>query len=62
MIRLIPGILIFHSTSVRNLDLLKLLKKEPELLKFFNGLSYTHRKEYVRWIIEARREETRPAL
>lgn len=39
--------------------LLKLLKKEPELLKFFNGLSYTHRKEYIRWIVEARKEETR---
>lgn len=40
-------------------DLLKLLKTEPELLNFFNGLSYTHRKEYVRWIIEAKKEETR---
>ena len=40
-------------------DLLKMLEKEPELLKFFNELSYTHRKEYVRWIVEARKEETR---
>jgi uncharacterized protein YdeI (YjbR/CyaY-like superfamily) len=25
----------------------------------FDGLSYTHRKEYVRWIEEAKRTETR---
>jgi hypothetical protein len=28
---------------------------------FFDSLSYTHRKEYVRWIEDARREETRRA-
>jgi hypothetical protein len=27
--------------------------------KFFDELSYSHRKEYVRWITEAKREETR---
>jgi bifunctional DNA-binding transcriptional regulator/antitoxin component of YhaV-PrlF toxin-antitoxin module len=36
----------------------KLLKKEG-LLPFFEKLSYTHRKEYCRWITEAKREETR---
>lgn len=40
-------------------DFLALLKENPMLLEFFNGLSYTHRKEYVRWINEARKEETR---
>jgi hypothetical protein len=39
-------------------DLEKLLKKEG-LLAGFRKLSYTHRKEYVRWITEARKEETR---
>ena len=29
------------------------------LLPFFSGLSYTHRKEYCRWIAEAKKEETR---
>jgi uncharacterized protein YdeI (YjbR/CyaY-like superfamily) len=29
------------------------------LLPFFEGLSYTHRKEYCRWIAEAKKEETR---
>lgn len=40
-------------------DLLVLLKNEPETLDYFNNLSYTHKKEYVRWITEAKKEETR---
>jgi hypothetical protein len=36
----------------------KLLKQEG-LLAFFEKLSYTNRKEYCRWITEAKREETR---
>ena len=39
-------------------DLEKLLKKE-KLAAVFDKLSYTHRKEYCRWITEAKREETR---
>jgi uncharacterized protein YdeI (YjbR/CyaY-like superfamily) len=34
------------------------MKKEG-LLTFFESLSYTHRKEYCRWIREAKKEETR---
>jgi Bacteriocin-protection, YdeI or OmpD-Associated/Domain of unknown function (DUF1905) len=41
-------------------DFSALLKKE-KLLPVFEKLSYTHRKEYVRWITEAKREETRAA-
>ncbi|MGA9244119.1 MAG: YdeI/OmpD-associated family protein [Silvibacterium sp.] len=36
----------------------KLMKQEG-LLPFFETLSYTHRKEYCRWISEAKKEETR---
>jgi hypothetical protein len=39
-------------------ELQRLLKKEG-LLPFFEKLSYTHRKEYCRWITEAKKEETR---
>jgi hypothetical protein len=35
----------------------KLMKKEG-LLPVFNKLSYTHRKEYCRWITEAKKQET----
>ena len=36
----------------------KLMKKEG-LLSVFKELSYTHQKEYCRWIMEAKKEETR---
>ena len=36
----------------------KLLKKE-NVWAAFDKLSYTHKKEYIRWITEAKREETR---
>jgi|HubBroStandDraft_1064217.scaffolds.fasta_scaffold254837_2 hypothetical protein len=39
-------------------ELEKLLKKEG-LLAGFKKLSYTHQKEYVKWISEAKKEETR---
>lgn len=40
-------------------DLMKEFKKEKEAKAFFDKLSYTHRKEYVMWINEAKKEETR---
>lgn len=35
------------------------LKPYPEARAYLDKLSYTHQKEYVRWITEAKREETR---
>jgi len=35
------------------------LMKKERLLPVFEKLSYTHRKEYCRWITEAKKEETR---
>ena len=40
-------------------DLLKEFKKEKQARSFFDGLSYTHQKEYVQWIVESKKEETR---
>jgi hypothetical protein len=40
-------------------DLAAALEADPRIRETFDGLSYTHRKEYVRWIEEAKREETR---
>jgi hypothetical protein len=40
-------------------DLLKELKKDKQAKALFDQLSYTHQKEYVTWIMEAKREETR---
>jgi hypothetical protein len=40
-------------------DLKDALQDYPQALAFFMSLSYTHQKEYVRWIEEARRAQTR---
>jgi hypothetical protein len=40
-------------------DLQKAFKAEQEAKTFFDKLSYSHQREYVMWINEAKREETR---
>jgi hypothetical protein len=35
------------------------LAADPEARAIYDGLAFTHRKEYARWITEAKREETR---
>jgi hypothetical protein len=59
----IVHVVIEEETSERKVDVPedfeKLMKKEPGVYEYFIALSYTHRKEYVRWISEAKKEETR---
>ena len=40
-------------------DLAIALKKNKKQENFFNSLSFTNKKEYIEWIITAKREETR---
>ncbi|MFC0540429.1 YdeI/OmpD-associated family protein [Kutzneria chonburiensis] len=40
-------------------DLAEALASDPAARKVFDGLPFTHRKEYVRWIEEAKKPETR---
>ena len=40
-------------------DLMTELKKDKVAKAFFDQLSYTHQKEYVRWVEEAKKDETR---
>jgi Bacteriocin-protection, YdeI or OmpD-Associated/Domain of unknown function (DUF1905) len=40
-------------------DLAEALAGDAAVQQFFDGLSYTHRKEWVRWIEEAKKAETR---
>lgn len=40
-------------------DLAAALEKKKKEKTFFDGLSFTNRKEYVEWIVTAKREETR---
>jgi hypothetical protein len=42
-------------------DLKRAFKGEKAAQSFFDGLSFTHRKEYVRWIEDAKKDETRAA-
>jgi len=55
-------IVLWRDEEVRTLEVpaqfKKLLEKEG-LFPFFEKLSFTHRKEYCRWITEAKKEETR---
>jgi len=37
------------------------LSKSPQAKEIFEKLSYTHKKEYVKWIIDAKKEETKIA-
>jgi len=40
-------------------ELAERLKNNPAAATFFSTLSFTHQKEYVRWITEAKKQETR---
>jgi uncharacterized protein YdeI (YjbR/CyaY-like superfamily) len=40
-------------------DLSAALAQDDAAGRFFDGLAYTHRKEWVRWIEDAKRPETR---
>lgn len=40
-------------------DLQDALESHPQALTFFMRLSFTHQKEYIRWIEDARRAQTR---
>ena len=42
-------------------DLAEALAGDPAAQRFFEGLAFTYRKEWVRWITEAKRAETRTA-
>ncbi len=40
-------------------DLLQAVQASPQAQAFFDQLSFTHQKEYVRWVTDAKRPETR---
>jgi hypothetical protein len=40
-------------------ELRRALDAEPRLAAWYEGLSFTHRREYARWVAEAKRAETR---
>jgi hypothetical protein len=55
-------VVVWRDEEVRTIEVpaqFKALMKKKELLSSFENLSYSHRKEYCRWITEAKKEETR---
>ena len=55
-------VVLWKDEEIRTIEVPSKFKKRMEqekLLPFFEKLSYTHRKEYCRWITEAKKEETR---
>jgi hypothetical protein len=58
------AVVLQRDESVRTVEVppefAKLMKKESVLIAF-EKLSYSHQKEYCRWITEAKKEETRQA-
>jgi hypothetical protein len=40
-------------------DVAAVLKNKKTLLDYFNSLAFSHKKEYIEWIISAKKEETR---
>ncbi|WP_374463130.1 DUF1905 domain-containing protein [Chryseobacterium sp.] len=40
-------------------DIVSVFNENPEAKALFDKMSYTHKKEYIRWIEEARKPETR---
>lgn len=40
-------------------DIALVFNENPEAKVLFNNMSYTHKKEYIRWIEEAKKPETR---
>jgi hypothetical protein len=53
---------VWKDEGLRELEVpasLENVVKKEGLMTFFEGLSFTHRKEYCRWVSEAKREETR---
>ncbi len=40
-------------------DVKKALEAEPDALAYFSRLSYSHQREYIQWVVEAKREQTR---
>lgn len=55
-------VVVWKDDSPREVDVPPRLEagmKQAGVLSFFEGLSFTHRKEYCRWIAEAKKEETR---
>ena len=54
-----PGVDYINRTIEIPSELQRLFNKNKPAAAFFDSLAFTHRREYVEWIVSAKREETR---
>ncbi|MEQ9308175.1 MAG: YdeI/OmpD-associated family protein [Balneolaceae bacterium] len=54
-----PGVDRISKTIIPPNDLLEVFAHQPKAKAFFDELSFSHKREYVGWIHEAKKEETR---
>lgn len=54
-----PGVDYANRTIEVPQELQKLLNKNKTAAAFFDGLAFSHRREYVEWIMSAKKEETK---
>lgn len=54
-----PGVDYNNRTIEIPLELQKLLDKNKPAATFFNSLAFTNKREYVEWIVSAKKEETK---
>ena len=57
--RKVEGIDFVNRTVQLPADALAAVKKHPGMEAFFNAMAFTHKKEYVQAIADAKKEETR---
>jgi uncharacterized protein YdeI (YjbR/CyaY-like superfamily) len=57
--RVTEGVDYINRTATLPVDALKAMKTFNGLEDFFNGMSFTHKREYVEAIVEAKKPETR---
>lgn len=50
---------IVHKKVILPADVKAVLETRPEALQFYEELAYSHRKEYILWILTAKQEKTR---
>ena len=51
----------FRRSLTLPIDFIRALKINPQAEAIFNALSYSHQKEYVTWIEQAKKDTTRRA-
>ncbi|WP_316737248.1 YdeI/OmpD-associated family protein [Pedobacter aquatilis] len=50
---------VANKTVTLPTDLLTVLESQPKALKYFQSLAYSHKKEYVLWVLSAKQDKTR---